>query len=186
MVSRSGVPIQVQVYASNVDVASLLRSTRERAGLSQSALAQRAGTSQPAVSRYEAGVASPSVETLDRLLAVMGARLQLTVQDAPRSLDVRTPRMAKLRAGRDTIIKIAKRHGATNVRVFGSVARGQDQADSDIDLLVDLDVRAHGLLPLAAIADELSALLGERVDIAPASALAPDVAAAALVEAVPL
>lgn len=169
-----------------MDAATLIRSTRQRAGLSQSALAQRAGTSQPAVSRYEAGAASPSVQTLDRLLAAMGARLELAVTDAPRHLDARTPRMANLRAHRDQILKIAQRHGASNVRVFGSVARGQDRPDSDIDLLVDLDVRTHGLLPLAAIADELSALLGEPVDVAPADALAPHVAAPALAEAVPL
>lgn len=164
----------------------LIRSTRQRAGLSQHALAARAGTSQPAVSRYESGAASPSVETLDRLLAAIGARLELSVSEAPRQLDVRTPRMANLRAHRDQILKTVQRNGGSNVRVFGSVARGQDTPKSDIDLLVDLDVHTHGLLPLAAIADELSALLGERVDVAPASALAPHVAAAALAEAVPL
>lgn len=169
-----------------VDTAMLIRSTRERAGLSQHALAARAGTSQPAVSRYESGAASPSVETLDRLLAAMGARLELSVSEAPRQLDARTPRMAKLRAHRDRILKTVQRNGGSNVRVFGSVARGQDTPESDVDLLVDLDVHTHGLLPLAAIADELSALLGERVDVAPASALAPHIAAAALAEAVPL
>ncbi len=169
-----------------MDAATLIRSTRERAGLTQHALAARAGTSQPAVSRYESGAASPSVETLDRLLAAMGARLELSVSGAPRNLDVRTPRMAKLRAHRDQVLKVAQRHGASNVRVFGSVARGKDGPDSDIDLLVDLDVRTHGLLPLGAMADELSALLGEKVDVAPADALAPHVAESALVEAVPL
>ncbi len=112
--------------------------------------------------------------------------LELGVTDAPRHLDARTARMAKLRADRDQILKVTQRHGATNVRVFGSVACGQDQPDSDIDLLVDLDVGTHGLLPLAAIVDELSALLGEPVDVAPADALAPHVAASALAEAVPL
>ena len=171
---------------TDMDAATLIRETRQRAGLSQDALAARAGTSQPAVSRYESGAASPSVETLDRLLAAMGARLELSAADAPRHLDVRTPRMAKLRAHRDKIVKVAQRHGASNVRVFGSVARGQDGAGSDVDLLVDLDVRTRGLLPLGALADELSVLLGERVDVAPADALAPHVAESALAEAVPL
>ncbi|GAA2725817.1 helix-turn-helix domain-containing protein [Cellulomonas aerilata] len=169
-----------------MDAAELLRSVREAAGLSQGALAARAGTSQPAVSRYESGASSPSVETLDRLLAVMGERLELSTVTAQRRLDVRTPRMAKLRAHRDRIRRTAQRHGASNVRVFGSVARGEDGPDSDIDLLVDLDVRTAGLLPLGAIADELSALLGERVDVAPTGALAPEVAESALAEAVPL
>lgn len=116
----------------------------------------------------------------------MGARLELNVAAAPRRIDVRTPRMAKLRANRDRVRRIAHRHGASNVRVFGSVVRGEDGPESDVDLLVDLDVRQRGLLPLAAIADELSALLGERVDVAPASALAPHVAGSALAEAVSL
>ena len=169
-----------------MDVATLIRTTREGAGLSQEALAARAGTSQPAVSRYESGASSPSVETLDRLLAAMGARLELAAEASPRRLDVRTPRMAKLRLNRDRIRRAAHKHGATNVRVFGSVARGQDRADSDIDLLVDMDVRSRGLFPLAALGDELTALLGEQVDVVPVDALAPHVAANALAEAVPL
>nr|WP_236123460.1 hypothetical protein [Cellulomonas palmilytica] len=55
-----------------------------------------------------------------------------------------------------------------------------------MDLLVDLDVHTRGLLPLGAIADEVSALLSERVDVAPASALAPHVADSASAEAVRL
>ena len=169
-----------------MDVATLIRTTRERTGLSQDGLAARAGTSQPAVSRYESGSSSPSVETLDRLLAAMGARLELAAEASPRRLDVRTPRMAKLRLNRERIRRAARKHGATNVRVFGSVARGQDRPGSDIDLLVDMDVRSRGLFPLAALGDELTALLGERVDVVPVDALAPHVAANALAEAVPL
>ncbi len=105
---------------------------------------------------------------------------------AQREADDGVSRLAKLRANRARIRTIASGYGASNVRVFGSVARGEDGSGSDVDLLVDLDVRARGLLPLGAIADELSALLGERVDVAPASALAPHVADSALAEAVPL
>ena len=114
------------------------------------------------------------------------SRLDLAAEASPRRLDVRTPRMAKLRLNRDRIRRAAHKHGATNVRVFGSVARGQDRADSDIDLLVDVDVRSRGLFPLAALGDELTALLGEHVDVVPVDALAPHVAANALAEAVPL
>jgi predicted nucleotidyltransferase len=164
----------------------LIRTTRESTGLSQRALAARAGTSQPAVSRYESGASSPSVATLDRLLAVMGARLDLFTEGSPRRLDVRTPRMAKLRENRARIRRAAHRRGVKNVRVFGSVARGQDRPDSDIDLLVDFDVRSRGLFPLARLQDELAVLLGERVDVVPQDALAPLVAKNALAEAVPL
>ena len=169
-----------------MDVASLIRGARARAHLTQAELAARAGTSQPALSRYEAGVASPSVETLDRLLASSGARLNLSVMDAPRKLDVRTVRLAKLRANRHLIRQAARRHHMTNVQLFGSVARGEDGPDSDIDLLVDLDVRRTGLFPLIEFQDELGQILGERVDVVARDALAPHVAEQALIEAVPL
>lgn len=97
-----------------------------------------------------------------------------------------SPRMAKVRAHREQIVEVARRHGASNVRVFGSVARDTDGPDSDIDLLVDLDVDVVGLLPVGALADELSVLLGEPVDVAPSGALAPDVLTSALAEAVVL
>lgn len=106
--------------------------------------------------------------------------------ETQRQVDARAPRMDKLRANRDRIRTIANRHGASNVRVFGSVARGDDGPESDVDLLVDLDVPTRGLLPLVAMAGELSELLGERVDVVAASALASDVADLALAEAVPL
>ena len=169
-----------------MEVSVLLREARERAHLTQAELAARAGTSQPAISRYEAATASPSVETLDRLLASMGARLELSVTPAPRNLDVRTPRLAKIRANRDLIRKAARRNHATNLQVFGSVARGDDGPDSDIDFLVDLDVQTYGLVPVMELNDELSRLLGEKIDVAPRSALAPHVAKQALAEAVPL
>ena len=180
------VAIYCYQYDHGMDAATLIRVTREGAGLSQGALAARAGTSQPAVSRYESGASSPSVETLDRLLAVMGARLDLVAVGSPRRLDVRTPRMVKLRQNRERIRRAAHRHGARNVRIFGSVARGADRPDSDIDLLVDFDVRSRGLFPLAGLQDELAALLGERVEVVPQDALAPHVAKNALAEAVPL
>jgi predicted nucleotidyltransferase len=116
----------------------------------------------------------------------MGVRLDLVAEGSRRRLDVRTPRMVKLRENRDRIRRAAHRHGAKNVRIFGSVARGEDQPGSDIDLLVDLDVRSKGLFPLAALRDELSELLGERVDVVPQEALDADVAVNALAEAVPL
>ena len=169
-----------------MEVSVLIREARERANLTQAELAARAGTSQPAISRYEAATASPSVETLDRLLASMGARLELSVTPAPRALDVRTPRLAKIRANRDLIRRAASRHHARNVQVFGSVARGEDGPDSDVDFLVDLDVHTYGLIPVMELTDELVRLLGEKVDVAPRSALAPHVAKQALAEAVPL
>lgn len=64
-----------------MDAAASLREARERAGLTQAALAVRAGTSQATVSAYECGRKRPSVATLDRLLAATGSRL--TVEPGP-------------------------------------------------------------------------------------------------------
>jgi len=58
----------------------LIRSTRERHGLTQAQLALRAGTSQNAVSRLERDEISPSMDTIERLLAAMGERLELGVR----------------------------------------------------------------------------------------------------------
>ncbi len=60
----------------------LLFETRRTAGLSQRALAQRAGTSQPAIARYERGAATPSWETMQRLAEACGRRLRLVAEPA--------------------------------------------------------------------------------------------------------
>ena len=64
---------------------------------------------------------------------------------------------AKIRA-------IAERYGARNIRVFGSVARGDDRPDSDLDILIDLE-EGRTLLDLIAIQQDLEDLLGHRVDV---------------------
>ena len=70
-----------------------------------------------------------------------------------------------LREKREDILRIAAKHGAYNVRVFGSVARGQARADSDVDFLVDIEV-GRNLLDRIALIQELEALLGRQVDVA--------------------
>jgi transcriptional regulator with XRE-family HTH domain len=62
----------------------LIRDVRLRHGLDQRALARRAGTSQGQISKIERGVISPSISTVERLLAVMGERLQLEAAPGPR------------------------------------------------------------------------------------------------------
>jgi len=69
-----------------------------------------------------------------------------------------------LRRRRDEILATAASHGIHNVRVFGSVARGQATAASDIDFLVDLG-RDRSLLDLAGLLVDLEDLLGRRVDV---------------------
>ncbi|WP_436492237.1 nucleotidyltransferase family protein [Actinokineospora sp. HUAS TT18] len=86
---------------------------------------------------------------------------------------------------RAEVLALAQAHKAYNVRLFGSVVRGEDDADSDIDLLVDLAPGAD-LLDLAALELELERLLGHPVDIVPARMLKPHVAPSALADAVEL
>jgi len=69
-------------------LAPLVRRLRRGAGLSQRDLARRAGTSQPAVARYERGAATPSWETLERLAAACGQRVQLSTQALPDPHDI--------------------------------------------------------------------------------------------------
>jgi len=71
---------------------------------------------------------------------------------------------------------VAARHGATNLRLFGSVACGQDGSHSDVDLVVDLP-ETTSLLELIALRRELAELLGTSVDVVPARSLRPEVAA---------
>ena len=70
----------------------LIREARLRAGLSQRALARKAGTSQPAVARYESGAASPSWTTLKRLMGACGRELRVGTEVAPDPADVELAR----------------------------------------------------------------------------------------------
>jgi predicted nucleotidyltransferase len=69
-----------------------------------------------------------------------------------------------LKSRREEILRIAAKHGAQNVRVFGSVARGDADSQSDIDLLVEFK-RGTTLLGHAALMQELEDLLGVKVDV---------------------
>ncbi len=83
-----------------MEVAEILRAARARAGLTQAALARRAGTSQATISAYEHGRKEPSVATLGRLLAAAGSRL--TVAPGSNAV-VRPTRQQLARAGRGLI-----------------------------------------------------------------------------------
>ncbi|MCA1606208.1 MAG: nucleotidyltransferase family protein [Acidobacteria bacterium] len=83
------------------------------------------------------------------------------------------------------IRRIAAKHGAFNVRVFGSVARGEAGAESDVDLLVDVGSATSSWFPAGLILD-LESLLGCKVDVVTERALNPDLRDYVLHEAVPL
>jgi predicted nucleotidyltransferase len=64
---------------------------------------------------------------------------------------------------RQDILRAAAKHGARNLRVFGSAARGEDRADSDLDLLVEMEP-GRSLLDLVALGQDLETLLERKVD----------------------
>ena len=164
----------------------LIRDARTRAKLSQVALAGRAKTSQPAIARYESGTASPSLGTLERILAACGRSLQLT---APQLRKVRQPssgtRLALIRRMRGRVDVAARRHGISDLRVFGSVARGEENPDSDVDFLVNLD-RGRTLLDLIGFQQEAADILGVGVDVSVPRMMKERVRARAMREARPV
>ena len=93
--------------------------------------------------------------------------------------------LAFVQSRRDDILRAAKKHGARNVRVFGSVARGQADQESDIDFLVEMDPERN-LLDLGGLVMDLRELLGRDVDVISERGLKPRLSGRVLQEAVPL
>jgi hypothetical protein len=90
-----------------------------------------------------------------------------------------------LRSKRQQVLEIARKHGAYDVRVFGSVARGEAQPDSDIDLLVAMEP-GRSLLDLGGLVMELQQLLGHGVDVVTERGLKSRIRDRILSEATPL
>ncbi|KKD39676.1 MAG: nucleotidyltransferase family protein [Limnoraphis robusta] len=94
--------------------------------------------------------------------------------------------MRLLQEKRDEIIKISAQHGAFNVRVFGSVARGEEKETSDIDFLIDYDLEKTTPWFPGGLLMDLQDLLGCRVDIVTEQGLSPLIKERVLSEAKPL
>jgi uncharacterized protein len=90
-----------------------------------------------------------------------------------------------LRGEREKILRITASHGAQNVRVFGSLARGEAGPDSDIDILVELD-HGRSLLDIIAIKQDLEDLMGCDVDVVTEAAISPYIREQVLKEAISL
>ena len=129
------------------------------------------------ISAYEAGRRQPSLPTLAKLIDAAGCDLVLDIQHQPAQLSrLSGPVGRQVRRKRRDLVAAAAAHGVINLRVFGSVARGEDRPDSDVDLLVDLPP-GMGLLGLGRVQAELEAILGTKIDLVPASDLKPAVRA---------
>jgi uncharacterized protein len=128
-------------------VAETIRQVRAEAGLTQSELARRAGIRQASISKFESGRERPRPETFARILDA--ARLR--------------PGIA-LQRHRVAVIEAAHQRRASNVRVFGSIARGEDNPSSNVELLVTFE-EAASLLDAAGLMLDVEKILSVRVDV---------------------
>lgn len=145
-----------------------IRADREAAGLTQAALARAAAVPQPNVSAYENGRRSPSPDVLARIHRALQARPALRVE-----------------RHRAAMYDLISRHRASSPRLFGSVARGEDEPGSDVDLLVDFSEDAS-LFDEIGLRLDLAELLGVEVDVVGSESLRGSFRDKVLAEAVPL
>lgn len=134
-------------------IAHQVRAWREAAGLTQDDVCSRTGIARPNLSAYENGRRTPSPETLDRIRRACRVRPSVV-----------------LAANQERILAIVREHRGITVGVFGSVARGEDRWDSDLDLLVTMESGA-GYFDLVRMKEELENELGVPVDLVPRGAV---------------
>ena len=90
-----------------------------------------------------------------------------------------------VKSKRGDILRLAAQHGAREVRIFGSLARGESGPDSDLDLLVRMDA-GRSYLDLVALWQDLEELLGRNVDVISDGGVSPYLRDRILAEAIPL
>ena len=90
-----------------------------------------------------------------------------------------------LQGQRQEILRIAAGHGARNVRLFGSVARGENHENSDVDFLVDME-SGRSLLDLIGLGQDLEALLHRKIEVVTGASVHPALRDRILTEARPL
>ena len=128
---------------------------REIAGLSQAEIAHRIGTSQSAIAAYENGKRVPTKSTIQRILMAIGV--------CPSQI---------LQVLWDDVIDVVNEFGGDDSWIFGSIARHQDNVNSDIDLAVRFRPKT-GLFAVAGMKQALEDLLGTNVDLLDVDALRP-------------
>lgn len=122
-----------------IDAARLLKDARARTGLSQRALAARAGTAQSVVARIELGETSPTVGTLNRLLDAAGVRPVVELPTSVAGITEAPELLERLRV----FFAASELPGVASAYLHGSAARGQMHGDSDVDVAVLLDRRVY-------------------------------------------
>ena len=157
------------ILASVSRAAELLRRVRQQSGLTQSALAQLADIPQSVISEYENGRREPSFDAVDRLSAAAGFVIDFSGRP-----DTASSTLDRVRASASALHRSLEPLGARRIRLFGSVARGEDSETSDIDLVVDIDPET-GIFDLLRMQREAEAILGRQVDLVPSNGLKPAV-----------
>lgn len=150
--------------------------------MTQAALARKIGIDRTVLAKIESGsrrIGAIELADLARGLGVPIERLFEASGRKPRRID------QVVRSKRAAILRAAKKWGASNVRVFGSVATGTAGPDSDVDFLVDFEPD-RGLMAQAGLALELEEILGCKVDLGTPNALCDTIRNRILREAVPL
>lgn len=145
-----------------------IRAERVAAGISQSELARAARVPQPNLSAYENGRRSPTPDVLGRIARALQGRPSL-----------------RLQRHRSAIRKLANAYHATEPHVFGSIARGEDEAGSDVDLLVEFTDEAS-LFDEVGLRLALRDLLQVEVDVVALDSLHGELRERILAEAVPV
>ena len=90
-----------------------------------------------------------------------------------------------LQQKREEILNLAPQHGASNIRIFGSVARDEEGEDSDIDFLVDME-SDRSLLDRIGLIQDLEDILGRKVDLATVKGLRESFRERIMSQAIPL
>lgn len=127
------------------------------------------------------------MSTFVRLIRATGYELVFDLSPQNESYKVlpETPMGRKLASHRSEIRRIVRSYGGSTIGVFGSVARGDDDEHSDLDLLVDVPARTS-MLTIGSIARDIGNLLGIEVDVVPEVALRPDSRDRILSEVIPI
>ena len=132
------------------------------------------------------GRRQPALPTLVALVQAAGLDLHIELRRPPSPLRrLSGPLGQRVRKERAHLVRTAARYGVSNLRVFGSVARGQEDADSDVDMLVDVP-EDLGLLGLGRLRAELETTLQAQVDLVPADGLKPQLRTVIDSELIPL
>ena len=152
-------------------IGAQVRAARRQRGWSTRAAAERLGLSVRFLNELERGKATARLDKVVQALGGLGLEIAIVPKQATGLRDQVLARKPLLRA-------IATAHGARALSLFGSAARGDAQADSDLDFLVELE-EGRSLVDLVGVKRDLEALFGRPVDVFTPNSLKPRILAAA-------